>query len=160
MPVWQMLFQAFRPRTTSQIKKVTSSERSETIQILQGTLDLMILRTLATMGSQHAYGIASRLQRVSKGALNLNQGATRRLHRFHASTSDGLGPESPSDRYIQQKKTDPMLGSPLSIEHRVTFWFVSSVFHVPGLPESIACGASTWQPDTPADYFSGVARYA
>ena len=44
------------------------------IQILQGTLDLMILRTLATMGSQHAYSIASRLQQVSEDALNLNQG--------------------------------------------------------------------------------------
>src|SRR5208337_3904856 len=44
------------------------------IQILQGTLDLMILRTLATMGPQHAYGIASRLQQVSEDTLNLNQG--------------------------------------------------------------------------------------
>jgi PadR family transcriptional regulator len=44
------------------------------IQILQGTLDLMILRTLATMGPLHAYGIASRLQQVSEAALNLNQG--------------------------------------------------------------------------------------
>ena len=44
------------------------------IQILQGTLDLMILRTLATMGPQHAYGIASRLQQISDDALNLNQG--------------------------------------------------------------------------------------
>lgn len=44
------------------------------IQILQGTLDLMILRTIATMGPQHAYGIASRLQQVSEDALNLNQG--------------------------------------------------------------------------------------
>jgi PadR family transcriptional regulator len=44
------------------------------IQILQGTLDLMILRTLATMGPQHAYGIATRLQQVSEDALNLNQG--------------------------------------------------------------------------------------
>ncbi|MGB6688533.1 MAG: PadR family transcriptional regulator [Terracidiphilus sp.] len=43
-------------------------------KILQGTLDLMILRTLATMGPQHAYGIASRLQQVSEDALNLNQG--------------------------------------------------------------------------------------
>jgi len=42
--------------------------------ILQGTLDLMILRTLATMGRQHAYGIANRLQQVSQDALNLNQG--------------------------------------------------------------------------------------
>lgn len=45
-----------------------------TTQILQGTLDLMILRTLATMGPQHAYGIASRLLQVSEEALNLNQG--------------------------------------------------------------------------------------
>jgi PadR family transcriptional regulator, regulatory protein PadR len=44
------------------------------LQILQGTLDLMILRTLATMGPQHAYGIASRLQQVSQDALSLNQG--------------------------------------------------------------------------------------
>ena len=43
-------------------------------QILQGTLDLMILRTLATMGPQHAYGIASRLLQISEDALNLNQG--------------------------------------------------------------------------------------
>src|SRR6267154_6058417 len=44
------------------------------IQILQGTLDLMILRTLATMGPQHAYGIANRFQQISDDALNLNQG--------------------------------------------------------------------------------------
>jgi transcriptional regulator len=44
------------------------------IPILQGTLDLMILRTLATMGPQHAYGIAGRLQQISADALNLNQG--------------------------------------------------------------------------------------
>jgi PadR family transcriptional regulator PadR len=43
-------------------------------QILQGTLDLMILRTLATMGPQHAYGIASRLLQISDDSLNLNQG--------------------------------------------------------------------------------------
>src|SRR5580698_9346253 len=44
------------------------------IQILQGSLDLMILRTLNTMGPQHAYGIANRLLQVSGDALNLNQG--------------------------------------------------------------------------------------
>ena len=43
-------------------------------QILQGTLDLMILRTLATMGPQHAYGIANRLLQISDDALNVNQG--------------------------------------------------------------------------------------
>jgi len=43
-------------------------------QVLQGTLDLIILQTLATMGPQHAYGIANRLLQVSGDALNLNQG--------------------------------------------------------------------------------------
>ena len=44
------------------------------MQVLQGTLDLIVLRTLATMGPQHAYGIASRLQQISEDLLNLNQG--------------------------------------------------------------------------------------
>ena len=51
-----------------------SSEHKSRIQVLQGTLDLIVLRTLATMGPQHAYGIANRLQQVSDDALNLNQG--------------------------------------------------------------------------------------
>jgi PadR family transcriptional regulator PadR len=51
-----------------------SSEPKNRIQVLQGTLDLIVLRTLATMGPQHAYGIASRLQQVSDDLLNLNQG--------------------------------------------------------------------------------------
>jgi transcriptional regulator len=50
------------------------SRESESIQLLQGTLDLIVLRTLASMGSQHAYQIASRLEQVSGSLLNLNQG--------------------------------------------------------------------------------------
>ena len=49
-------------------------ERTENIQVLQGTLDLIVLRTLATIGPQHAYGIATRLQQVSEDLLQLNQG--------------------------------------------------------------------------------------
>jgi PadR family transcriptional regulator, regulatory protein PadR len=51
-----------------------ASEEKESIQLLQGTLDLMVLRTLASIGPQHAYGIATRLQQVSNDLLNLNQG--------------------------------------------------------------------------------------
>lgn len=50
------------------------SEENEQIQLLQGTLDLIVLRTLASMGSQHAYQIATRLHQVSNELLNLNQG--------------------------------------------------------------------------------------
>jgi PadR family transcriptional regulator, regulatory protein PadR len=50
------------------------SEEKEPIQIPQGTLDLIVLRALASMGAQHAYQIATRLQQVSDRLLNLNQG--------------------------------------------------------------------------------------
>ena len=43
-----------------------------------GTLDLIVLRTLATMGPQHAYQIATRLQQISDQLLNLNQGTLYR----------------------------------------------------------------------------------
>jgi PadR family transcriptional regulator PadR len=42
--------------------------------VLQGTLDLMVLQTLDTLGSQHGYAIAARLEQVSSGALQLNMG--------------------------------------------------------------------------------------
>lgn len=43
-------------------------------EVLQGTLDLMVLRTLETMGPQHGFGLAKRIQQVSEGMLDLNQG--------------------------------------------------------------------------------------
>jgi len=42
--------------------------------VLQGTLDLMVLQTLNTLGPQHGYGIAARLEQVSEGRLQLNMG--------------------------------------------------------------------------------------
>ena len=42
--------------------------------MLQGTLDLMVLQTLDTLGPVHGYAIAGRLERVSSGALQLNMG--------------------------------------------------------------------------------------
>lgn len=42
--------------------------------ILQGTLDLMVLKTLDAMGPMHGYGIARRIEQVSEEALQINQG--------------------------------------------------------------------------------------
>jgi PadR family transcriptional regulator len=42
--------------------------------VLQGTLDLMILKTLESMGALHGYGIARRIEQVSSDTLTLNQG--------------------------------------------------------------------------------------
>ena len=43
-------------------------------EILQGTLDLMVLKTLESMGPLHGYGIARRIEQVSEEALQINQG--------------------------------------------------------------------------------------
>jgi PadR family transcriptional regulator, regulatory protein PadR len=42
--------------------------------VLQGTLDLMVLQTVAMLGPLHGYAIAARLEQVSNGALQLNMG--------------------------------------------------------------------------------------
>ena len=47
---------------------------AERVELLQGTLDLIVLRALSTMGPQHAYGLASRLEQVAEHPLMLNQG--------------------------------------------------------------------------------------
>jgi PadR family transcriptional regulator, regulatory protein PadR len=43
-------------------------------EVLQGTLDLIVLKTLDTLGPLHGYGIAMRIQQVSEDLLRLNQG--------------------------------------------------------------------------------------
>ncbi len=47
---------------------------TERVALLHGTLDLIVLRALSTMGPQHAYGLASRLEQVADHPLVLNQG--------------------------------------------------------------------------------------
>jgi PadR family transcriptional regulator PadR len=51
-----------------------SSEAGDRMAVLQGTLDLIVLRTLKNLGPQHAYGIATRIQQMSEDLLHLNQG--------------------------------------------------------------------------------------
>ena len=51
-----------------------SNKEPEKTDILQGTLDLMVLQTLATMGPLHGYAIAARLEQVSGRSLRLNMG--------------------------------------------------------------------------------------
>lgn len=82
------------------------------IDLLQGTLDLMVLQTLTTMGALHGYGIARRIEQVSGNEVLLNQGTiyaslvrleqrrwissswgvsgNNRKAKFYAITKDGL----------------------------------------------------------------------
>lgn len=48
--------------------------RTEKTDVMQGTLDLMILKTLQSMGALHGYALARRIEQVSSDALSVNQG--------------------------------------------------------------------------------------
>jgi transcriptional regulator len=52
-------------------EKDTDAQKSE---VLQGTLDLMVLKVLDALGPQHGYGIARRIEQVSQQVLQLNEG--------------------------------------------------------------------------------------
>jgi PadR family transcriptional regulator PadR len=51
-----------------------TSAPKDRVELLQGTLDLIVLRALETMGSQRAYGLAARLEQVAEPSLTLSQG--------------------------------------------------------------------------------------
>ena len=51
-----------------------TNKKTEKMEVIRGTLDLMVLQTLASLGSMHGYTIAGRLEQVSSGALQLNMG--------------------------------------------------------------------------------------
>jgi hypothetical protein len=48
------------------------------LDLLQGTLDLMVMQTLSTIGPQHAYGVARRIKQVSQDKIILNRGRSMR----------------------------------------------------------------------------------
>ena len=50
------------------------SDKRKSVALLQGSLDLILLRALETMGPQHSYGLAKRLEQVSDAPFTLNQG--------------------------------------------------------------------------------------
>jgi PadR family transcriptional regulator, regulatory protein PadR len=55
---------------------MSSSEKpgGQGVELFQGTLDLIVLQALSTMGPQHSYALASRLEQVANHPLSLNQG--------------------------------------------------------------------------------------
>ena len=78
--------------------------------MLQGTLDLMVLQTLDTMGPLHGYGIARRIEQVSEHALTLNEGTvyaslTRLLERRWISASWGTSENNRKARFYAITKT-------------------------------------------------------
>src|SRR5215471_5759263 len=58
----------------SRTRGVAQERQGDKTEVLQGTLDLMVLKTLEALGPLHGYGIARRLEQVSDEALRMNQG--------------------------------------------------------------------------------------
>ena len=80
--------------------------------VLQGTLDVMILQTVATLGPMHGYAVAARLEQASKGALQLKVGTLYpgllRLEQKLAHIRENLktrGLEEEFDRAHEFKRT-------------------------------------------------------
>lgn len=68
---------------------------SEKVDVLQGTLDLMVLQALASMGPLHGYGLARRIEQISDDLLKLNEGTVyaslmRLQHRRWISATWGV----------------------------------------------------------------------
>ena len=79
-------------------------------EILQGTLDLMVLKTLAAMGPQHGYGIARRIEQISEEALQINQGTiyaslVRLLHKGWISAEWGTSENNRKARFYSITKS-------------------------------------------------------
>jgi PadR family transcriptional regulator, regulatory protein PadR len=68
------LWTIHRSGDTFAVCKGTKRTVTEKSEVLQGTLDLMILKTLHALGPQHGFGIARRIEQVSKDVLSLNEG--------------------------------------------------------------------------------------
>jgi len=73
-------------------------------EVMQGTLDLMVLKTLESMGPLHGYGIARRIEQVSEDVLQLNQGTIyASLVRLHQK--DGSRPAGGRRRTIGRRNS-------------------------------------------------------
>jgi transcriptional regulator len=85
---------------------INMSKPTDRLDVLQGTLDLLVLKTLSAMGPLHGYGIARRIEQVSGDLLALNQGtlypALLRLEQQGLISSDwGVSENNRRARFYQ-----------------------------------------------------------
>jgi PadR family transcriptional regulator len=73
-PRTALLLTFHRSRRYSPVSSPQEWSTADRLDILQGTLDLMVLRTLFASGPQHGYGIARRIEQLSGNSIILNQG--------------------------------------------------------------------------------------
>src|SRR5579862_4932558 len=83
---------------------------SSKAEVLQGTLDLLVLRTLDAMGAMHGFGIAMRIQQISEDLLQLNQGTLypallRLVQRGWISSKWGVSQNGRKAKYYSLTRT-------------------------------------------------------
>jgi len=71
---WPLVVPSFLLTTNRRLLLPTNMNDGARLEVLQGTLDLLILKTLDALGAQHGYGIARRIEQLSADVLSLNQG--------------------------------------------------------------------------------------
>jgi PadR family transcriptional regulator PadR len=86
------------------------SDRETKADVLQGTLDLMVLQTLDAMGPLHGYGVARRIEQISEDVLQLNQGTIyasllRLQHRRWISASWGTSDNNRKAKFYAITRT-------------------------------------------------------
>lgn len=64
----------YRKEVCSPVGNQMGQDQTDKVDVLQGTLILLVLRTLETLGTLHGYGIARRIEQISEDVLQLNQG--------------------------------------------------------------------------------------
>jgi len=83
---------------------VAKGKTPSRVDVLQGTLDLMVLKTLDSLGPLHGYGIARRIEQVSDSLLKLNEGTVyaslmRLQHEGHISAEWGTSENNRKARF-------------------------------------------------------------
>ena len=76
-------------------------------EVLQGTLDLMVLKTLDIMGPRHGYGIARRIEQISDNALQLNEGTVYASLLRLQPTAPGSPPVGDARKTIGEPSSTP-----------------------------------------------------
>jgi PadR family transcriptional regulator PadR len=100
--------------------------KAEKLDLLQGTLDVMVLQTLATLGSLHGYGIARRIEQMSGNEVLLNQGTiyaslVRLQHRGLISAAWGTSENNRKAKYYSiTKKGTKQLAADAAYWQRLT----------------------------------------
>jgi transcriptional regulator len=87
-----------------------SADTPAKTDVLQGTLDLMVLQTLESLGPQHGYGIARRIEQISNDVLKLNEGTVyaslmRLRHQRWISASWGMSENNRKAKFYAITKT-------------------------------------------------------